>query len=253
MARARKPDPEPTAFGTFPAKGASLEERARYLIREIGEEPGFLEQWMAHYLAELLERADNEAATPGERSEARVEIARVIPGVWEQRIAREALHVRQRVDWYLRRSDTLGRDAEHLLAPLLADPEQVEGIEEAKWPEVFRYLHTFTELLTRFGSSVASAESIEGEVTPEAVVTFLRRDGEVQELQAALARVVPAFAALEPTDVELVGALFYQTLLAVTRVQLTLLTGTLSPAPPPRARKKGSSRRQRRPKELPPS
>ena len=56
IARSRKANPSATTRGGFPLENATLEEQTRYLLQEIGEEAGFLEQWIVHYLAELLER-----------------------------------------------------------------------------------------------------------------------------------------------------------------------------------------------------
>src|SRR6266516_4056076 len=56
------------------------------------KEPGFLEKWIAMYLAELLHQ---EAREKDEKRRAiREEIARVTPALWEQQLARDALGVR---------------------------------------------------------------------------------------------------------------------------------------------------------------
>ena len=223
MARSRKPDPVPTPLGSFPPD-AMLEERTRYLLQELGEEAGFLEQWIVHYLAELLDRADDSKAAPRVRSEARVEIAGVIPALWEQQIAHEALHVRHRVDDLLGRFDTLESEAERLLGPLLIDPNRVADLPEAEVPYALRALHTLAEHATRFLFTTTSAERSKQEVASEAVRRFLQRDKEVQGLQADLARFVPDFATVNPTDLRAVERLVHSTLVVVSRVQLALLT-----------------------------
>ena len=225
MARLRKPEPEPTAPAASSQTGeATIEERTQYLIQEIGKDAGFLETWIIHYLAELFERADDRKATPRARTDARAEIALVIPTLWEQQIAREALHVRQRVDYWLRRTDTLNIEAEHLLGKLLANPGGIADLTEDELPVALRDLHTLSELLTRFFLTTASAAWARHEVTSEAVRRFLQRDEEMQGLQAALARVVPEFAAVDPTALDAVERLAHQTFLALTRAQLSLLT-----------------------------
>lgn len=224
MARSRKPDPPPGAPGVLPQEDATLEERTRYLLQEIGEEAGLLEQWIVHYLAELLTRAEDRKATPSARSEARAEIAGVIPALWEQQIAREALRVRAKADHWYRWADTLDNEAEQLLGALLANPDGAADLAENELPLIFRILRTFTERVTRLGLTTASAEWARQEVTSEAIRRFLQRDEELQGLQAALARVVPEFASLNLADSDAVQGLVHQTLLALTQVQLTLLT-----------------------------
>jgi hypothetical protein len=224
MARSRKSVPAPIPTGALSAEDATLEQRTQYLLQEIGEEGGFLEQWVVHYLAELLERADDQEATPHARSEARIEIARVTPALWEQQIAREALRVRREVDYWRRRTDTLDSKAEKILAALLKEPDKTADLAKSDLPDIFRAFYTFAELVTRFLGTTSAAERAKRHVTSEAVQSFLQRDEEVQGLQAALARVVPDFAALDPTDLDSVGRLFHQTLLALTRAQLILLT-----------------------------
>lgn len=109
MAKSRRPKPSKEVPRALLQEDATLEERTRYLLQEIGEEAGFLEQWIVHYLAELLTRAEDRKASISARSEARAEMAKVIPALWEQQIAREALHVRVKADDWRRWADTLDR------------------------------------------------------------------------------------------------------------------------------------------------
>ena len=243
MARSRKVDPTPSALGAVAPEDATLEERTQYLLHEIGKEARFLEQWIAHYLAELLKRVDHSKATPRARSEARTEIAQVVPALWEQQIAREALRVRQKVDYWLRRTDTLDSEAAQLLGPLIADPNSARNLSENEAPNAFRALHTLAELVTRFLVTIATAEMARSEVTSEAVLTFLQRDDEVRGLQAALARVVPDFAALNPTDPGTIEKLVHQTFLALIQAQFALLTRVAADAAPaPKVGKKAGKK-----------
>lgn len=58
----------------------------RHLVRELGfaEQRNTLGRWMAHHLAELLDRAEN-GASESERIEARNNAAETILKIWEQR------------------------------------------------------------------------------------------------------------------------------------------------------------------------
>lgn len=73
---------------------ASLRERARQIITELEatsarNEVTTLEAWMAHYIAELMHRADDAAAALGERAAAARDCAEVVLQLWELRVARE--------------------------------------------------------------------------------------------------------------------------------------------------------------------
>ena len=58
----------------------------RHLVRELGFEEGVdtLGRWMAHHLAELIDRADN-GVTPNERSKAHKNATKTILKIWEHR------------------------------------------------------------------------------------------------------------------------------------------------------------------------
>jgi hypothetical protein len=58
----------------------------RHLVRELGFEEGVdtLGRWMAHHLAELIDKAEN-GVTPAERSKARKSATETILKVWEHR------------------------------------------------------------------------------------------------------------------------------------------------------------------------
>ncbi|HXO28685.1 MAG TPA: hypothetical protein VOA80_15155 [Thermoanaerobaculia bacterium] len=200
---------------------------------------------MAHYLAELLERAHDPRSTSRARSAARAEIARVVPALWEQQVAREAVHVRQQVDYWLRRTDKLDAEAEELLTPLLAKPESSAGIPESKLSDALRALHALTELATRCLLTGAAAERARTGVSPEALHRFLKRDEELQGIESVLARIVPGFATLDRTDSDAAVTFLHRILLAATRAQLAILE-RLSPGPLslPKPRKPGSRKKR---------
>lgn len=237
---ARKPHDAASSIDTI------LEQRTRLLLDELGEGATFLEQWIAHYLAELLEQATSPKSTPRARLAARAEIARAVPALWEQQIAREAVQVRQQVDYWLRRTDKLDAEAEQLLTPLLANPESAAVLAESKVPDALRALHALAELATRFLFTTTVAGRIPSQVTGEALDRFLDRDQEQHGLQAALARLVPAYAALDRTDSDAVSDLLLQTLHASTRAQLALLDRvSLDPPPLPDAKKQALAKKLR--------
>lgn len=223
MVRKQEPHRESTEAAAPLPEGVSLEERTRCLIEELGSEAGFLEQWIVHYLAELLDTAEDGRSAPDARSQARAEIARVIPVLWEQQIEREAIRVRGEVDSWLRRADRLDPEVEKLLRRLLADPARAANVVEADVAGALRALHTLTELITRFLARTTPAELVKREVSSEAVQRFLRRDDDGQSLREGLARLIPDLAAVDPRDSAAVERVAHRALLTVTQAQLRLL------------------------------
>lgn len=206
-----------------PSPEATLEERTRYLLQEIGNEAGFLEEWIVHYLAELLETSEDASVAPQARSEARTEIARTLPALWEQQIAREAVQVRAKVNYRLQQTSTLNPESERLLRPLLANPEGATNLTEAEVPDAFRALWTLEELITRYWATIASVENSENEVTSEAIQKFFHGDEEMQTLQATLARLIPDLKTADPTNLTAVTTFMNQALLTVMQTRHTLL------------------------------
>jgi len=69
---------------------ALLRERARQIISELGTaEASVLQQWMAHYLSELMQRADDPTLSALERAAAHEECVRLIARMWQLELARE--------------------------------------------------------------------------------------------------------------------------------------------------------------------
>ncbi|HEX4953900.1 MAG TPA: hypothetical protein VF017_10970 [Thermoanaerobaculia bacterium] len=239
----RKTKSESPSSGSASARdNPTIEQRVRYLTEQLGTDPGFLEQWIVHYLAEQLERAESDGASQKARKEARSEIAAVIPALWEQQTAREALAVRREVDFNLRRTDTLNEDVAQLLRPLLRDPSRVESLPASKLAEAFRGLHALSELVTRLLVSTSTAERSKRKRHPESSNYFLRRDEEVQGLRTRVALVLPQFASLDLTVTDVVFDALHQSLLAIAQAQLALLTRVV-PDAEATSRRRSKSRR----------
>lgn len=245
MARQRRSHPVREADEASTSAGVPLEERTRALLEKLGEGALVLEQWIAHYLAELLERAHDPRSTSRARAAARAEIARVVPALWEQQIGREAVQVRQQVDYWLRRTDKLDAESEQLLSPLLARPESAASLPESKLSDALRALHALSELATRSLLTYAAVERARTGASPEALERFLRRDEEVQGIESVLGRIVPGFATVDRTDSDAAVTFLHRILLAATRAQLAILE-RVSPGPlsTPKPRKPGAPKKR---------
>lgn len=97
--------------------------------RIVAEEAGFLERWIATYIAELLDR--EAKGRPNEKAAIRAEIATVVPALWEQQLAREALTVRRSIDWKERRVEAADRSIAKLLREVLANPSDAGHSDHA--------------------------------------------------------------------------------------------------------------------------
>ncbi|OJT20012.1 hypothetical protein BO221_32975 [Archangium sp. Cb G35] len=77
---------------------------------------------MAHYLAELLARADEQGAPAAERAATRSEIARLVPQLWELREKHQARELRQRVNDKRTHAGLWDRKLIPILRSMLAHP-----------------------------------------------------------------------------------------------------------------------------------
>lgn len=244
MASVRKSRVRSTIRGATAAVDAALAQRTQTLLDELGKGTSFLEQWVAHYVAELLARVEAPSSKRRARSEACAELARVVPVLWEQQIAREAVQVRDKVDYQLRRTDKLDADAVELLKGLIANAKSAADLADREFLHALRAMQDLAELATRFLLTSALAAGT-GDVASEAVNRFFRRDEELQGLRTALAGIEPGFAALDLANWDAVATLLLQTLLALTRAQLVLLESVADDSrPPSRAGKKASGRKR---------
>lgn len=74
-----------------------LKDRGHQLVQELDLEPhDSTEKWMAHYIVELMERAQNASSTE-ERSQAADRCAQIIMRLWERRAEKTVQYVRSRV------------------------------------------------------------------------------------------------------------------------------------------------------------
>jgi len=167
------------------------------------EGPGFLERWIATYIAELL---DQEARGPEQqRNAARGELATVIPALWEQQLARDALAVRRSVDYWERRVDEADEPTTSFLRELMANPEGAGKASTGREAFAIRWLAKAEDILTRYLFAVRAARegSKKGAAGRErdVVLTFGRRDEEIGELAKAAAALAPDLGPLKTTDV----------------------------------------------------
>jgi hypothetical protein len=118
------------ASGDLPTEiDASLRERARQIIAELEatsarDEVTTLEAWMAHYIAELIHRAEDASATPGERTAAARDCADSVLQLSQLRFAREQAQLGYLI--YQDRWRETRRTGRALVAAL-RDPSSVRG------------------------------------------------------------------------------------------------------------------------------
>jgi hypothetical protein len=165
--------------------------------------PTFLERWIITYLAELLAR---EASVRGAKRDAvRAEIGAVLPALWEQQLARDAIVLREAVDYWERRVEAADEKTAAFLCMLIEAPDEAASIAAGRETFAIRWLMRAEELLSRFGFAVKAAAEAASDLKHgserEVIVTFGRRDKTVGELREAAAALVPELAMTSDADV----------------------------------------------------
>ncbi|WP_239490270.1 hypothetical protein [Luteitalea sp. TBR-22] len=167
------------------------------------ERPGFLERWMAAYLAELLER--ERRTTGASRTAVRAEIAELVPALWELQLARDALHVRAQVDWWERRVQEIDDETAALLRPLLENPQNINGISLELSDAVLGWLAHAEGLFRRYLLALSEAKKTAGTTASgredEVVIVFGRRDEQMSDLSKPVLKLLPRLASVDPSNI----------------------------------------------------
>jgi hypothetical protein len=160
---------------------------------------GFLERWVATYVAELL---DAEGKSSGsERTELRKEIAGIIPALWEQQLQRAALAVRRETEWEEPRLDTADASTITLLRKILANPSCAPDLASNSKIDVMRWLIAAERRLINYVLVNRAARDIAGDsgarIAVDVLRTFLRDDKESKQVEKFVFRLVPSLKRIE--------------------------------------------------------
>jgi hypothetical protein len=194
--------------------------------RIVAEEAGFLERWIATYIAELLDR--EAKGRPNEKEAIRTEIATVVPALWEQQLAREALTVRRSIDWKERRVEAADRSIAKLLREVLANPSDAAALAVGSEAEVMQWLVAAERLfieyvfLNKEARGIAVARSSEQGI--EILRAFRQNDKDADELRKAVALLLPNLEKIDGDDVETIERVAGKAIEGAISARLTIAT-----------------------------
>ncbi len=168
------------------------------------EEAGFLERWIATYIAELLDRDVKCSGT--ERAKIRKEIATVVPALWEQQLQRAALARRREIDWRERRVDPPDASTINVLCKTLANPSRAPALASHSKVDIMQCLIAVERLLTNYAVVNRAAREItsgrSAGATVDVLRAFLRGDEEAERSRKILFQLVPSLKSVDINDVE---------------------------------------------------
>jgi hypothetical protein len=222
------------------------------------EAPGFLERWIATYIAELLDREAKSRSA--EKAKVQAEIAAVVPALWEQQLARAALTIRRSVDWNDRRLEKGDKTTIGFLRQVLANPSHM-AVPIGSETDSMQWLITAERLLTNYVFTIRTAYHVAATETSDSELVhlkaFLRNDSDAGEQRKVVLRLVPALRKIDTTNVaaieEIVAKAIEHAILArlaiassfAQRNKPAARTGAHAPRGNPRAGKAGKRIRAR--------
>lgn len=173
-----------------------LIEKGNKLVKELGgENESVLRKWMAHYLAELLEKAEldegRDAQAAGEKC------TELIIELWNQDIERQVTQIESKY-WYLRTSAADNVDYEQLQQVLLHPNQIRQRSVDANLSTLKALTQVEDQLFTLLTASEANART-GSEVSEESTDRFAH-DFEEKRAKQEVSKLFPILAELALAD-----------------------------------------------------
>jgi hypothetical protein len=187
-----------------------LAAKGQQIIEHLGSSrQDILSKWMAHYVAELMQRAESPGMDERETRAVAAQCADLILKLWESKIQEEIVDIRRGVrNWFIRISGQNDQRYEEL-RDALANPEKVEGSISGETGVTLRTLSELENWLLELLWISEALNDPETTASDESVQRFVQVEVETNRIQDRVAEVFPAFAELPLAD------------LTVTRDQVT--------------------------------
>lgn len=227
--------PDPEKNRSLAALDDEIRAQAEQLIQVLSaqkasgshhEEPGFLEKWIAMYLAELLHQEAGEK--DAKRRAIREEIARVTPALWEQQLARDALGVRMSIDYWDRQVDQADEATTRVIQAVIDHPERADSLVAGKESFFMRWLSKTEELLIRYlfavkGAHQAAKKNAAGRME-QVVVAFARRDEEADKLKRIAESLLPDLGGVTPVNVKTCERIINSAVVRIIQARVVIAT-----------------------------
>jgi hypothetical protein len=197
--------------------------KGRQLVEELGAEPELSSKWMAHYVAELMERA--ESGDQESSRQAADLCAELILKLWGVRLQRHIVEVERDLRaWFKRGTFQYNTDERYeRLRTALNDPEGVTGEVNADMALDWGTLKEVENDLLRLWLVAEASDQPDEKLFDEIARKFDESDAEVHGIQKRLTKLFPAMAEISPGDLTKVRECVIDSLRKVDEVQRALL------------------------------
>jgi glucan-binding YG repeat protein len=199
-----------------------LIKKAKQIIEELGREhQDSLKEWMAHYIAELMEKALSEDVR--EAQEAEKECAQIILKLWEMKIQEQIIQVKHEVNSW--RNQIHEEDAKYYekLKHALANPENSEPFQNAEDGVTIQLLSEVERWLLELFWITEVLNEPNKELIEETTLRMAKSEAETRTTCQRVAKIFPDLADLDLTDQNATDEKITQALRSVDRLRHALL------------------------------
>lgn len=199
-----------------------LIKKAKQIIEELGKEhQDSLKEWMAHYIAELMEKALSEDVREAQQAEE--ECAQIILKLWEMKIQEQIIQVKREVNSW--RNQVHEEDAQHYekLKHALANPENLASSLDAEYGLAIRSLSEVESWLLELFWICGILNDPEQELLDETTQRIAKSEAETRTTCQQIAKIFPDLIDLDLTDQNAADEQIIQALRSVDRLRHALL------------------------------
>lgn len=192
--------------------------KGKQIIEELGgENESLLRKWMAHYLAELMKKA--QSANEEEARTASEQCSKIILELWAQKIDKEVTQLKYRFKRLINSSSDDEIDYDNLRAALSA-PETIIKAGQMN-QDAIAILRSLSKLEYQLLHLLAISEAIntETEVADESIERFTEIETDAKDIIQDISLAFPAFAELELTDLMAARQQIGSALLSIYRLR----------------------------------
>ena len=224
LARSKRVCAAPAELDPIRATAAKLISVLSSYERPGAEQAGFLERWVATYIAELL---DGEANSSGsERAKIRKEIVTAVPALWEQQLQRAALSLREELDSRHPHFQTADASTINLLRTVLANPSDAHVRAAGHQIDVMEWLiaaeRTLADYLIEHRITHHVVAGRLSDIAVDVLTAFPRKDENTKRLHRSVFRLVPSLKKVGINDIEEIERIVSRTIDHILRARLAI-------------------------------
>jgi hypothetical protein len=174
--------------------------KGKQLVAELGKEQELSARWMAHYVAELMEKADSRDE---ETSQASAKLcADLILKLWEVKSKKRIIEVERDLQfWFKNRPDYDSDDHHERLKAALDNPESIGAKVSVETALDLRALRDVEDDLLRLWLVIEATEKPSDQKMNEIASEFSKSDADVLRINERLSKLFARFAEIPLTDV----------------------------------------------------